>query len=303
MNGQNRETDAPERSGASAAPAPARFPRRAMWCSCSASCSAPARCGAAHGRRCCWPSSARDSTTAPIRRSRGRISAVSYALSMSLAVAALWSFRRARGGVRPAIGLARRGFDGRLLLWGFVLILGLDTVLEPLVAWLPGPSSTIIGRGWGHAVPHWWSSPRCSRRRSAAAWCSGRCAPRSGVVAAWFFSSPLFGVLHLYPAQAIVAAVIGMVLGYVYIVSRVAPGPRSSSMPRTTSAPICCSRPGRATGRCGRRWADDGWYAAIYAGRGARARLGLDGPPQAARGSPPGRKNRPRRTNRRRAPL
>ncbi len=134
------------------------------------------------------------------------LEAVSYALSMSLAVAALWSFRRARGGVRPAIGLARRGFDGRLLLWGFVLILGLDTVARAARGiGCPAPPSTISGRGWGHTrCSHWWSSPRCSRRRSAAAWCSGRCTRQStgsnrGVV----LLVALFRRAAPLPAQAI----------------------------------------------------------------------------------------------------
>ncbi len=269
MNGQNRETDAPERSGASAAPAPARgvFPTPGdvvlMLCIVFGAQLAVGLLTGAVLLAVFGPGF--DYGADPALT--GRISAVSYALSMSLAVAALWSFRRARGGVRPAIGLARRGFDGRLLLWGFVLILGLDTVLEPLVAWLPGPSLDRIGRGWGTLFALVVFAP-LFEETICRGMVLGSLRAKYGVVAAWFFSSLFFGVLHLYPAQAIVAAVIGMVLGYVYIVSGSLWAPIILHAANNLCAYLLLAA-GQGDRTLRQTVGDDGWYAAIYAAAAA----------------------------------
>lgn len=193
----------------------------------------------------------------------GRISAVTYALSMSLALAALWCFRRARGGVRPAIGLSIRGFDPQLLVWAFVLILGLDAVLEPLVAWLPGPSYDRLGRGWGTVLALVVFAP-LFEETICRGMVLGSLRAKYGVVAAWFFSSLFFGVLHLYPAQAIVAAAIGMVLGYVYIVSGSLWAPLILHAANNLCAYLLLAA-GQGDRTLRQVVGDDGWYTAIYA--------------------------------------
>lgn len=193
----------------------------------------------------------------------GRISAVTYALSMSLALVALWGFRRARGGARPAIGLSLRGFDPRLLAWAFVLILGLGAVLEPLVAWLPGPSYDRLGRGWGAVLALAVFAP-LFEETICRGLVLGSLRAKYGVVAAWVFSSLFFGVLHLYPAQAIVAAVIGLVLGYVYIASGSLWAPMLLHAANNLCAYLLLAA-GQGDRTLRQTVGDDGWYAAIYA--------------------------------------
>lgn len=146
----------------------------------------------------------------------GRLMAVSYLASMSLALGAILLYRRMRGGRGPVVRLSRRGLNPVLLGWAFLLIIGAGIVLEPLTARLPGPSYEHMGLGLWTVVALVVLAPLFEETI-----CRGvvleALRSRWGVVAAWFFSSLFFGVMHIYPAQVVSAWAIGLVIGFVCI--------------------------------------------------------------------------------------
>ena len=115
----------------------------------------------------------------------GKVMAALYFCSMSITLAGILYYRRARGGSGPWARFSARGLNPALLLWAFVLMFAVGVVLEPLLRLMP-ELSLEVGRGfWRHVAPGSF-----------------------GVV---------FGVLHGQPVQVINATVIGLVLGYVYL--------------------------------------------------------------------------------------
>ncbi|MDE7122991.1 MAG: CPBP family intramembrane metalloprotease, partial [Alistipes sp.] len=142
--------------------------------------------------------------------------AATYALSMALTLGGVLLYRRKRGGRGPLARFSARGLDPAVLGWAFVLILAAGIVVEPLTARLPGPPYEAMGRGaWTFAalavLAPLFEELLCRGIVLEAV------RARHGAVRAWLVSSLFFGVMHLYPAQAVGAFVVGLVLGYVCI--------------------------------------------------------------------------------------
>ena len=140
--------------------------------------------------------------------------AVTYAVSMTLTLGGTLLYRRVRGGRGSLARFSARGLDPAVLGRAFLLMLSVGIVIEPLTAHLPGPPYEAMGRGaWTFAalavLAPLFEELLCRGVVLEAV------RSRHGAVRAWLVSSLFFGVMHLYPAQAVGAFAIGLVLGAV----------------------------------------------------------------------------------------
>ena len=145
----------------------------------------------------------------------GKLMAVLYFGSMSLTLAGLIYYRRARGGRGKWARFSVRGLNPALLLWAFVLIFAVGVVLEPLLRLLPELSLN-VGRGFWTILSLVVFAP-VFEELICRGIVLGSLRDKFGVTTAWLLSSLFFGVLHGQPVQVISATVIGLVLGYVYL--------------------------------------------------------------------------------------
>ena len=77
----------------------------------------------------------------------GKVMAALYFCSMSITLAGILCYRRARGGSGPWARFSARGLNPALLLWAFVLMFAVGVVLEPLLRLMP-ELSLEVGRGF-----------------------------------------------------------------------------------------------------------------------------------------------------------
>ncbi|WP_418422546.1 lysostaphin resistance A-like protein [Alistipes sp.] len=145
----------------------------------------------------------------------GKLMAALYFCSMSITLAGILYYRRARGGSGPWARFSVRGLNPALLLWAFVLIFAVGVVLEPLLTLLP-ELSLEVGRGFWTILSLVVFAPVFEELICRGVVLSSL-RMRYGVVTAWLVSSLFFGVLHGQPAQVIGASVIGLILGFVYL--------------------------------------------------------------------------------------
>lgn len=145
----------------------------------------------------------------------GKLMAALYFCSMSITLAGILYYRRARGGSGPWARFSARGLNPALLLWAFVLIFAVGVVLEPLLRLLP-ELSLDVGRGFWTILSLVLFAPVFEELICRGV-VLGSLHARYGVVTAWLVSSLFFGVLHGQPAQVIGASVIGLILGFVYL--------------------------------------------------------------------------------------
>lgn len=145
----------------------------------------------------------------------GKLMAAIYFVSMSVTLAGILFYRRARGGSGPWARFSVRGLNPVLLLWGFVLIFAVGVVLEPVLRLLP-ELSLDVGRGVWTILSLVLFAPVFEELICRGV-VLGSLRSRYGVTTAWLVSSLFFGILHGQPVQVISATVIGLILGYVYL--------------------------------------------------------------------------------------
>ena len=149
---------------------------------------------------------------------QGVFTALAYVLSMLPAYLAVIWYRRMRGGSGPLGRFSVRGLNPVLLLWAFVFMMAAGVVCEPLLSWLPAPGDLDYGTGLWAVLTLVVAAPGLEELL-----CRGlvleSLRTRFGVVAAWLLSSLFFGVLHLQPMLVVNAFIIGLILGYIYMVT------------------------------------------------------------------------------------
>ena len=145
----------------------------------------------------------------------GKVMAALYFCSMSITLAGILYYRRARGGSGPWARFSARGLNPALLLWAFVLMFAVGVVLEPLLRLMP-ELSLEVGRGFWTILSLVIFAPIFEELICRGV-VLGSLRGKFGVTTAWLVSSLFFGVLHGQPVQVINATVIGLVLGYVYL--------------------------------------------------------------------------------------
>lgn len=149
---------------------------------------------------------------------QGRYMAAVYLLSMLPAYFIVLWYRHVRGGRGPVGNFSTRGLNPMLLLWAFVFMLAVSVVCEPLLALLPAPVQYEFGRG-GWALATLALAAPVLEELLCRGVVLGALRARYGTAAAWLVSALFFGVLHLQPVLVVNAFVIGLILGYVYIVT------------------------------------------------------------------------------------
>lgn len=145
----------------------------------------------------------------------GRLVAVLYFVSMSVALGGLLFYRRARGGRGRWARFSLRGLNPAMLLWAFIMMCAVGVVLEPLFTLLPDLQIQ-VGRGLWTILSLVVFAP-VFEELICRGLVLGSLRARYGVTIAWVVSSLFFGVLHGQPVQVINGFVVGLVLGYVYI--------------------------------------------------------------------------------------
>jgi len=148
----------------------------------------------------------------------GRLLAVSYFAAMSVTLGGVLWYRHARGCDAPVADFSIRRLRPVLLCWALLLMLAVGVVLEPLLALIP-EAPVPEGRGWWALLSLVVFAPVFEELLCRGI-ILGAVRRRWGVVAAWLLSSLFFGVLHLYPALVINAFALGLILGYIYIVTQ-----------------------------------------------------------------------------------
>ncbi len=101
------------------------------------------------------------------------------------------------------------------LLCGYVLMLCVSVVIEPISDMLPGDQSVLGGGGWllfSAAVVAPIFEEVIFR-----GYIAGLLRAAYGGVVAWFFSSLIFGLMHIQPSVIVSASACGLVLGYYYL--------------------------------------------------------------------------------------
>ena len=149
---------------------------------------------------------------------QGAITAATYLLSMLPAYLLVLLYCRMRGGSVCIGRFSMRGLNPVLLGWGFLFIMAAGVVCEPLFAVLPAPPDLDFGRGLWAVLTLIVAAPVLEELLCRGA-VLGMLRTRFGVVASWLLSSLFFGVLHVHPMLVVNAFVIGLILGYIYLVS------------------------------------------------------------------------------------
>ena len=145
----------------------------------------------------------------------GKVMAALYFCSMSITLAGILYYRRARGGSGPWARFSARGLNPALLLWAFVLMFAVGVVLEPLLSLLPEVPNA-YGRGAWAIVTVVVMAPLFEEVIFRGVLLESTRA-KYGVMAAWLVSSAVFGIVHVHPTVAVNAFAIGLVLGFVYM--------------------------------------------------------------------------------------
>ena len=219
---------------------------------------------------------------------QGIFTALAYVLSMLPAYLAVIWYRRMRGGGGPLGRFAVRGLNPVLLLWAFVFMMAAGVVCEPLLSWLPAPDDLDYGTGLWAVLTLVVAAPVLEELL-----CRGlvleSLRTRFGVVAAWLLSSLFFGVLHLQPMLVVNAFIIGLILGYIYMVtdSGLDDSPCAQQRHRLSDDDERARRP--AADRHDRQ--PDPLLEYLYRCGGRHPRFGLDGVADAAAAQGPGGKS------------
>ncbi len=126
---------------------------------------------------------------------------------------------RSRRGVQSArVHFSRKGFDPVVLLSGLLMLLSVSTIIEPLLAIVPTAMPDLEVGGWPMLLSIVVIAPIFEEYICRGLLLESLRAKR-GVVAAWLLSSLFFSLMHLDGVLSVNALFMGLVLGYIYIVS------------------------------------------------------------------------------------
>ncbi len=138
-----------------------------------------------------------------------------YPVAMGLMIVLTLLYRRLRGGNRRLGRYAARGLNPVLILWGVILMVATNIVLEPLLQLLPAIPD-FYGRGFKALLLTVVMAPLAEEFLCRGILLDAARA-KGGAAYGLFFSSLFFGVIHLYPAAVVNAFVLGLILGFIYI--------------------------------------------------------------------------------------
>lgn len=150
------------------------------------------------------------------------ITFVYYLVQMLPTVAfVVWLRHRAKRGSGIHLGLGRMNFP--IILWGVVLMVAADIVIEPLLELFPPEAynsvKATVGLG-GWAILSTVVAAPILEEILFRGLIFESCSERFGRGVALLISALLFGLVHVVPVQMISAFVMGLILGYVYLRTR-----------------------------------------------------------------------------------
>ncbi len=148
----------------------------------------------------------------------GNILALIYLFSMLFAIGGTLIYRRYRGGHGLIAQFSTRYLSLPLLLWGCLLLFAANVVIEPLLNLFP-ETDLDVGRGWGSAIMLILMAPFFEELLCRGVILESLRA-RYGTVVALFGSSLFFGLMHIQPQQAVNAFLIGLILGFICLITR-----------------------------------------------------------------------------------
>ena len=151
------------------------------------------------------------------QESYARYTAIAHPLLFSVSIFVMWLYARIRGG-RKVIRIrhSASGFNPSILLFGVLWLVTSQILLEPLLELLPSSDGSGIGRGMWAAFTAIASAPIFEEL--LCRWLLFEVLnKRWGVKVSILISAVFFGLLHLDPANAIVAIVAGLILGTLYV--------------------------------------------------------------------------------------
>lgn len=144
----------------------------------------------------------------------GRTTLFYAILSQPLILLCVILYRQFRGG-EWKLGFSVRGFNPTILLWGFIMLLAIAVVIEPVMQLLP-PSHAPTGRGIYMLIALLVVAPIFEELLCRGVILEAIRRKHGGWIAC-VVSSILFGVMHFEPQSVLNAFMIGLLLGYLYI--------------------------------------------------------------------------------------
>lgn len=145
----------------------------------------------------------------------GKVMAALYFCSMSITLAGILCYRRARGGSRSVGAFLGPGAESRAVAVGLRADVRRRRGARTAAA-ADAELSLEVGRGFWTILSLVIFAPIFEELICRGV-VLGSLRGKFGVTTAWLVSSLFFGVLHGQPVQVINATVIGLVLGYVYL--------------------------------------------------------------------------------------
>ncbi len=147
---------------------------------------------------------------------RGERIALLYPLSMGFSILAVWAYIRFRGGRGLKIRHSASGFNPNIILSGTLWVLSAQVLLEPLSVMLSEGEGSSVGRGIWACVTALVAAPILEELL-----CRGvvlESVRRNwGSKVAVLVSALFFGLIHVEPATMVVAMVVGVILGVLYL--------------------------------------------------------------------------------------
>lgn len=148
---------------------------------------------------------------------QGRYMCLVYLATMSLGLIGAILYRRKRGGMGKVISFSTARLNPILLLWACVFLFAVGVVIEPLLSLLPSMQPD-MGRGIWTLVMLVVFAPLFEEFLCRGL-VLGSLRAKYGVITAWLGSSLFFGVLHLMPQLVVNACIIGLILGFIYLIT------------------------------------------------------------------------------------
>ncbi len=143
---------------------------------------------------------------------------ICYLFQMTFMLAATLLYRRMRHASGRIARFSTQGLNPLVLLWGVLLMVALNIVIEPLLTLIPDylSSETEMGHGIWTMLSAVILAPLFEELL-----CRGilleSLRTRYGVVTAWLGSSLFFAVMHIQPAMMLNAFVLGMLFAFLCI--------------------------------------------------------------------------------------
>lgn len=147
----------------------------------------------------------------------GRFFCLSYLVTMSLALVGILLYRHKRGDTERIISFSLARLNPIMLLWACIFLFAVGIVLEPMLDLLPAVNPPVGTGLWAFAALVIFAP--LLEEFICRGVVLGSLRKRFGVVVAWLGSSLFFGIMHLYPAAVINACIMGLILGYIYLLT------------------------------------------------------------------------------------